>query len=301
MSGPTNLRADLNQVVVKYLALLGENQNSEAFLKMLADINNLLQTVDVNSQQKQKSVQDKFKKYVVSTLKFANLSKMISGIAHEVNTPLAIIQIRTDQLVEATQNGEFDKEAFEKSLTSIDQTAKRIGTIVTRLRSYSKSLNNEEISRVSANKLIEDTTALTKDRFLADGILLEISCTEDFEIDCRPSDISQSLLNILNNSQTALKDMKDKWIGISINKKENKGVIEVADSGPGIPKDLRSHIFEPYFTFGTAEDSLGLGLTIARDYIEVHQGKLTIDESSEKTKFIFSLPLSLPLPDQINF
>ncbi len=292
---PTNakFRPDLNELLEKHKITFNGTVDEQKFLEFLTSINTLLEYNDLKSTTEHNTLKEKFKKYVVSTLKFSSLSKMISGIAHEINTPLAIVQIRTDQLIEATEAQDFNKESFEKSLTSIDQTAKRIGAIVTRLRTYAKSLVKEEISITSVKKLIEDTAALTRDRFLAEGITLEIVPSEiDPKIECCSSDISQALLNILNNSFAALKGSTEKWIRVAYLIKENQVHIEITDAGPGIQTQIRSSLFNPYFTSGAGDSALGLGLTIARDYAVAHHGNLVLDETSENTKFIITLPIA---------
>lgn len=298
MSDSSSFRSDVMQIIEKYEKQILQSGHQELASDLLNDINELLSTHETKFQDANNSLKAKFKDYVVSTLKFSSLSKMISGVAHEINTPLAIIQIRTDQLVEATVANEFSKDTFEKSLTSIDQTAKRIGSIVTRLRTYARSLDTKDISRVSLKKLIEDTAALTRDRFLTDGITLEIETpVEDCEIDCCASDISQALLNMLNNSFTALHQHSEKWIRISYFIKDHSVLINVTDPGPGISLESRSQIFDPFFTLSKDQSHLGLGLTIARDYALAHQGNLILDESSPLTQFT----ITLPLPDTNHF
>lgn len=278
--------------------LLNENnlsKNAHPDLKswqtVLDRMNLLLEEKDSFYRAATEQLHRKVEKYVLSTAKLSSLSKMVGGVAHEINTPLAVIQIRSDQLLEEIQANNFKQDFFEKSILSIHTTVKRIGEIVNRLRTYAVRAGKEEVLRISLKKLIEDTIAISRDRFTAHFINLEFIPTEDIEIECRPSDISQILISLFNNSLEAVKNLKEKWIHVEYKKMQDLVLIEITDSGSGIDAAIQQKITNPFFTTSETEGKLGLGLSVAKGFAEEHGGALDLDPSSKNTKFKITLPM----------
>ena len=81
---------------------------------------------------------------IAASSQLHKLRKFVGATAHEINTPLAIIQIRVDQLLEEIQAGNFNPEFFEKSVRSIESTLQRLGEIVSRLKAQSSDSNSEK-------------------------------------------------------------------------------------------------------------------------------------------------------------
>lgn len=101
--------------------------------------------------------------------------------------------------------------------------------------------------------------------------------------------VQQALLNILQNAMEAMPEGGDVWINAHCDDKNF--TIAIKDSGPGIPKNILPHIFDPFY--GIKEDKTGLGLSIAKDIIENHQGRITVrTEINMGSEFIISLPLT---------
>lgn len=231
---------------------------------------------------------------VAFSSKLSSLGEMAGGIAHEINTPLAIIQMRSDQLLEQAREDAIDRTFAIKALESIDSTVHRIAKIVKSLRSFSRDGSKDPIVITSVQSIVDDTFSLCREKFNSRGIILNYkSHVIDPFINCRSSEISQVLLNLLNNSYDAIETQEEKWISIEARAAEGRLFIEVLDSGPGISKEIQSKIMNPFFTTKEIGKGTGLGLSISKGIIESHGGRITIDNNSKNTKFVIDLPLAV--------
>lgn len=253
----------------------------------------LEQRVDERTKElllSQKIITDQQQSLALSS-KMSALGEMAGGVAHEINTPLAVIQMRTDLMLDSLNDEELDKEIFKSSLVAIDLTVKRIGQIVKGLRSFARDGSQDELSLYSVQRIIEDTFGLCRERFANHGVSLECVATdENIQLNCRPGEISQVLLNLLNNAYDAVQGLNAKWVKVEAYKSEEKIFLCVSDSGPGIPPEIQAKMMQPFFTTKEIGKGTGLGLSISRGFIENHGGKLTIDNAVSHTRFVLSFP-----------
>jgi len=108
-------------------------------------------------------------------------------------------------------------------------------------------------------------------------------------------ELTQVLINIFNNAKDILVEQEvddDKWIKADLIQIENKAIITIEDNGGGIPNNLISKIFDPYFTTKHQSQGTGLGLYMSKDIIEKHlHGKLSVKNSENGAIFSIELPL----------
>lgn len=234
------------------------------------------------------------------TSKMSALGEMAGGVAHEINTPLAIIQMRTDQLLECVEDQSLDPEFLKSALGAIDSTVKRIAKIVSGLRSFARDGRKDPVVATSFAKIIDDTFSLCKEKFSSHGVHLEYVAAQDFEVDCRPSEIAQVLLNLLNNSYDAIQEKPEKWVRVEMREDAEMICVRVMDSGDGIPEDIQKKIMQPFFTTKEVGKGTGLGLSISRGIIESHGGKLILDSSSKNTCFLVLLPKKAETAQVVN-
>jgi signal transduction histidine kinase len=114
--------------------------------------------------------------------------------------------------------------------------------------------------------------------------------SEDIEFYCSPVQISQVILNLLNNSIDALKDLNSKRIQIRLVVESEKIGLAISDSGVGVKKEHIPNLFTPFFTTKEIGKGTGLGLSIAKGIIDAHHGNIYYDSSCAETRFVFLLP-----------
>jgi C4-dicarboxylate-specific signal transduction histidine kinase len=223
---------------------------------------------------------------VVQAEKLGALGRMAGEIAHEINNPLAIIHgnamlLRT--LEASPQVKEF--------AGIIEVTAQRISNVVRGMRALARDSRQDPFQPTPLSTVLQDTMLFCKER--SRSVELTVSQPpEDLILRCRSSEISQVLVNLLNNSFDAVEGSPSPWVKLEIAPRSGHVELSVLDSGRGIPRELRARIQEPFFTTKEAGKGLGLGLSIARTIVESHGGVLWLDEKSPQTRFVFTVPLS---------
>jgi signal transduction histidine kinase len=230
-------------------------------------------------------------KKITHSAKMAALGEMAGGIAHEVNTPLAIIQMEATDLKEIVQMNMLRKEDVFASTGRIQATVSKLEKIISGLIAFSRMGEQDPVKPVFVKDLVHQTLELCKSRFKNHGIALEIApVPKDLSVNCRDVQLSQVLLNLLNNSFDAVQATKDPWVRLEAFASEDEITIAVTDSGPPIPEDIREKIMQPFFTTKELGKGTGLGLSISHGIAASHGGQLYLDASSIQTRFVLSIP-----------
>ncbi|MEQ1722907.1 MAG: DAHL domain-containing protein [Pseudobdellovibrio sp.] len=243
--------------------------------------------------QKTQSIIIEQQQSLIASAKMSALGEMAGGVAHEINNPLAVISIRAEQLRDCIDEDNINKEFFIKSLDAINKTTDRIAKIVSGLRFFARDGSNMPFVQSSVGSIIEDTFGFCSEKFKSNGVEIKFdaeSCTY-LSLDCRPIEISQVVLNLLNNSFDAIQDLPKKWVQLEVNDYDSTHIaISVSDSGSGIDKSIQDNIMQPFFTTKEIGKGTGLGLSISSGIVQSHNGKLYIDNNCENTKFVILLP-----------
>lgn len=232
----------------------------------------------------------KIQMQMIQSNKMASLGEMASGIAHEINNPLAIIKMAALQL---QKNITPDNAILKSNVARIDSTVDRISKIIQGLRTFSRDGRNDPFDLVSFDKMIEDILSFCNERLKHHSIkLIKDDLNPNLVFEGRQIEISQVLLNLFNNAIDALdsSDVTDKWIKISA---KNDGAyleIKITDSGPGISLETQSKMFQPFFTTKEIGKGTGLGLSLSLTIIKNHLGEIYLDSESPYTCFVLKLP-----------
>jgi signal transduction histidine kinase len=131
---------------------------------------------------------------------------------------------------------------------------------------------------------------LCRERFASNGIALELKADQNMEVYCRPTEIGQVILNLLNNAFDASQLGSGAKVSIHARKIKNQVEILVEDNGKGISREIEDKIMQPFFTTKEVGKGTGLGLSISKGIIESHQGTLSLIPGAGKTTFQIILP-----------
>lgn len=231
---------------------------------------------------------------MIESRKMATLGEMASSIAHEINNPLTIISGNNQHLKRAIIESEnfSDKEKMLNYIGKVENTVFRIEKIIKGLRLFSRDGTNDQMYSVSMDILLEETLALCHERFRTSNVLLKVHSSYREDLVCRGTEISQVLINLLNNAYDAVQELDEKWVELEVKQVNNYLQLIVKDSGKGIPKGIQEKILMPFFTTKEIGKGTGLGLSISKGIVESHGGSLSVDSHQLHTCFIVKLPLN---------
>ena len=193
-------------------------------------------------------------------------------LAHEIKNPLTPIQLSAERIQHKFKNklNKEDSEILERSTNTIVNQVNSLKIMVNEFAEYARPTKIQK-DAVQIDELIDEVVALYE-------IEKNITIKKDRKIPTIYADqnkLRQVIINLLENSQDALKEIKNKKIMISIKNKSGEIELTVEDNGVGIPDIIIGRIFEPYVT--SKKTGTGLGLAIVHKIVEEHEGKITID------------------------
>lgn len=231
---------------------------------------------------------------LIQNAKMSALGRMAAGMAHEINNPLAIIVGKASSLKRSVDSSNtIDTETLSQDLGKILNTANRIAKIINSLRSFSRNGAQDPFFDVSLKSWLAETLELCRQSMLSKAITLNVAEVPDIKIRCRESQLSQVLVNLLNNSVDAVKNQTKKEISLTFEITKKMLHIYVRDTGPQIPDDVQSRLMEPFFTTKAPGAGTGLGLSISLGIMREHGGNIRFIPHDGHTCFVMEVPLSL--------
>lgn len=231
------------------------------------------------------------KMQMAQSAKMALLGEMASGIAHELNNPLTIIDGFANVLERHAAEPMGKGPEIKKIADTIQQMTERISKIIMGLRSFARDGSKDDFEQAILAQIIKDTTdflKVKKMKMTVEVIVEDFS--PDLMIECRAVQISEVLLNLVSNSFDAVAELSERWVKLSVEEKSESIILKVTDSGKGIPAPILAKIFEPFYTTKPVGKGTGLGMSISKKIIEDHGGTLIYNNTSDHTQFIIELP-----------
>jgi signal transduction histidine kinase len=235
------------------------------------------------------------------TEKMASLSRLVAGVAHEINSPLAALKSNLELLTVtfgrlATTQGRAKEEArlFEHLVTLTHSSVLACARIVGVVRSLSSfaRLDESEYKFASINDCIRTVVQLL-DPGLRKQARIVLELAELPAIFCYPALLNESFMNLLVNSCQAI--AKEGEVTIRTWCEESDAVVTMKDTGVGIPREHLNKIFEPGFTTKGVGVGVGIGLAVAYRVITEHGGSIQVEsEVGQGTMFTIRLPIEGP-------
>lgn len=223
------------------------------------------------------------------TKKVAAVGHLALGLAHEIRNPLSAIQMNMQMIRKKIEPAGILRENFAIVEGEIQRLNRLLKNVLDFARSQPLRLRSAELGEMT-QRLIK----LLSERFEAQRIRTEIRIETPLEIVCDPEQIHQVLLNLLLNATEAMEEVTgERRLTITADVRDDMAVIQVGDTGNGIPREKLEQLFDPFFT--TKASGGGVGLSILQTIVLRHGGTVTVDsEPGHGATFTVSLPLKGP-------
>ena len=229
--------------------------------------------------------------------RLSTVGEMFSGLAHEINQPLAAASnyARACVRMAKSKNG-ATREQLQEWLEKTAAQAERASEIVKRLGTFMKKERSTR-SELNVNRLIETVLALPVlltspiDGSTPANVRVELQEPLPLIVADKVQ-IEQVLVNLIRNANEAMAGIEGVKRRLTVKTEQKNRVIQVSvsDTGHGIPLEVQAQLFKPFFT--TKADGMGLGLSISRSIIETHRGEMFIKSSpGNGTTIVFQLPI----------
>lgn len=211
--------------------------------------------------------------------KLASIGELASGIAHEINNPLAIMMEEAGWMEDLLEEEDIEKsnnfKEYQVAINQINKQGKRCKEITHKLLSFARQTDPEP-KNLQLNDIVEDAVSLSHQRIKYGAVKIELNTDPNLpSIKASPTELQQVLLNIINNSLDAL-EPRGGNIKITTKKEKGYAVISIEDDGPGIPDSILQRIFDPFFTTKAVGKGTGLGLSICYGIIKKLDGEISV-------------------------
>ena len=268
--------------------------NHKKLLKLNQELSNRVEEEVRKNREKDK--------HILQQSRQAQMGEMISMIAHQWRQPLSAISTVVAGIKLKQVLGKFDletqegREAYNENLAvamnKIEEYVKFLTTTIDDFRNFFKPDKKKEEVRLIA--LVERTIEIINKAFEVNKISLHVRNESERKIETYANEVMQVILNILKNSEDAFKEkqIEGAQIHVRVYSEEGKEKIEIEDNAGGIPEDIITRVFEPYFSTKQEKNGSGLGLYMSKTIIEEHCGG-TIKASNTQNGAIFTIELKV--------
>ncbi|TRX02923.1 sensor histidine kinase [Candidatus Methylobacter oryzae] len=254
-------------------------------------------STDISERKNREQQDKKHLDELAHVTRLGLMGEMASGIAHEVNQPLAAISSYTQVSLNLIDSETPDLVKLTEVLYKTQQQALRAGRIIHRMREFVKSRSKYR-SSADVNTLVHEAVSLCIAELKQNDIMLMFELEDKLPpVYVDHIQIEQVIINLIRNSVEALQNLPSKeqrhlTVSSRLNL-DNVVEIRVKDNGPGLNKEQQRKILTPFYT--TKLDGMGMGLSITRSIVEAHEGDLHFNsESGKGATFYFTLPVQKP-------
>ena len=247
---------------------------------------------DLTEQRRAAAAKEEQRQRQHQSEKLSAMGSLLAGVAHELNNPLAILVTQATLLKEKAPTPDVQRRAER-----IHAAAQRAGRIVKSFLAMSRQKSPVR-EPIALNPVIENTVEMLGYGLRSAGVTVDLQLDADLPaVDADRDLMGQVFANLVINAQQALADKVGERT-ITIHSGVRNGTVEVTlrDNGPGIPEAIRARIFDPYFTTKPAGAGTGIGLSICRNILLAHDGRIDLRPSDGGAAFAVQLSPSRQLP-----
>jgi signal transduction histidine kinase len=230
---------------------------------------------------------------LLQTEKLATMGELLAGVAHELNNPLSVLVGQTVMLRQAVEGGPLAGRA-EKITRAADRCARIVKNFLALARQHPP-----ERHHVLLNKVVQEAIELLAYPLRVADIEVTLDLAGDLPVLwADPHQLQQVVVNLVSNAHHAMREMpspRQLRLSSRLDRARGRVVLEVADTGPGVPRHIQAQIFEPFFTTKPPGQGTGLGLSICQGLVEGHGGSIRVEsQPGQGATFLVELPLAAP-------
>jgi len=229
---------------------------------------------------------------LLRSMKFGVIANLASSISHEIKNPLSAMALHAEILEGQIKKMEIkQKTKVLKSIETLQSESRRLNRIIQQFLTLARP-SKLELNLIKLNKIVEDVLELVHQQAQERGVLIVSELDPSIGAIYGDEDqLKQVFLNLILNAFAAT-DAGGR-VEISTNSELDRVVVQIKDTGRGIPENIRNKIFDLYFT--TKTDGGGVGLAVCQNIIKAHDGRIEFESAErEGTKFTILLPIKDP-------
>ncbi|HEX8246407.1 MAG TPA: response regulator [Longimicrobium sp.] len=219
--------------------------------------------------------------------RLSTLGLLTSGVAHDLNNPLAVISAHAQILLRRSPD-EATTSQYREILDAVERCRHIAGDLLGFARRHPT-----ERAPLDVGEVVRATVELRRRDLELHGIRTSLAIDEGIpRIVGDRHQLQQVFLNIVVNAEQALRDRGKRLdVAVEVDEKHEAVTVRIGNDGPPIPPDALPHIFDPFFTTKTRDEGTGLGLAIGRRIVQEHGGEITADSGPAGTTFTIRLPV----------
>jgi two-component system, LuxR family, sensor kinase FixL len=249
--------------------------------------------VDITERRRAEQEAERLRQIMTHISRVNDLGEIATSLAHELNQPLTAIMTNARAALRMMESGIINIGETKGILEDIYADGQRAGDIVRRMREPLKR-GSSTLELLDVNSLIKEIYRLVRNDAALSGVTIDLKPAPGLpKVKGDRTQLRQVILNLVINALDSVKETVSgpKWIEICCSAPTDKLIrVEISDSGPGISEGSRQHLFEPFYT--TKPDGLGVGLSISRNLVEAHGGRIWQENQVEGgSRFVFTLPV----------
>jgi signal transduction histidine kinase len=228
---------------------------------------------------------------LVQADKLSSIGLLAAGVAHEVNTPLAVISTYAQMLTKQVSGDEQKSKLLEK----IAKQTFRASEIVNSLLNFSRTSPTDFIE-VDLNRIVRETATLIEHQFQKAGVASHWNLADDLPlVRGNSGKLQQVFLNLFINARDAMP--AGGTLTVRTWAEHGFAHVEIADTGQGIPPEHLARIYDPFFTTKSSKKGTGLGLSITYGIVQEHNGIIEVDSTVGRgTQFRLEFPTAPARP-----
>jgi PAS domain S-box-containing protein len=225
-------------------------------------------------------------------VKLASLGQLASGVGHEINNPLNIINGLLAMISQRLKETNFTDVTVLEKLTKLQHAALRITNVVKGLRAF-VNIDHQEMKNINIHELVNEIFLTTKAQFLRESIHFYFQSEhKSVEVFGNMNRLKLALINLLNNAKDATEGKEERKVSMTLELVDRDVVVSIIDNGQGISDHLKEKIFDPFFSTKDVNKGSGIGLSLANSILKEHSGKIDFTTTvGVGTKMNISLPL----------